>query len=139
LTILRNRELNISSNLSESEKQLGIDLQLNGDFDLQLNNLEDFEAVASYDNVAQALSIKLQTEPGENRYAPQIGISLPIGTKTTNALDLKLQIIRSLGQDPRLSDIDAFVQISGNIYFINIKAKILNRDINVPLQFAIEN
>ena len=139
MTILRNKELNITSGLPEAEKQLGVDLKINNEFDIQLNNLEDFVSIASFENVAQALAIKLQTEPGENRYAPQIGVNYPVGDKTTNALNLKLQIIRSLSQDPRIDQVDAFVQVSGNIYFVNIQVKVLNRDISVPLQFAVEN
>lgn len=135
--IIRGKEYAITKNLSEGEKQLGIDLKINKDGDLELNNLGDFRLVAGGANAAQAAVIKLKVEPGGLVYHPDIGTSLQIGEKTKDAFTIKAQIIKSLSQDPRFSNVTASVQVDGDVIFVDIKLTLSTSGIEVPLQFVV--
>ena len=139
MTILNNKEQNITKDLPFSEKKMGVDLKITGINDLELNNVQDFSLIAGVNNVAQAAGIKLKTEVKGNRYHPLIGVDYPVGSKTSSAISLRFDIIRSLRQDDRFDVVDVFVGIDGNVYFININLRVLNNDINIPLQFVAQN
>lgn len=135
--IIRGKEYPITSHLTEGEKQLGIDLKINKDGDLELNNLGDFRLLAGGSNAAQAARIKLEVEPGGLVYHPSIGTDLQIGEKTKNAFALKTQIIKSLSQDPRFENVEAKVQVDGDTVFVDIRIGLKNTGIQVPLQFVV--
>lgn len=139
MTILNNKERNITKNLPHVEKILGVDIKLNKNNDLEVNNLQDFSAIAGVPNVAQATAIKLKTESNGNRYHPKIGVDYPIGEKSTNALGLRFDILRSLRQDGRFDDINVKVEVDGNTYLIIINLSLLGTEIQVPLQFVDQN
>lgn len=135
--IIRGKEYPITSHLTEAEKQLGIDLKINKDGDLELNNLGDFRLLAGGSNAAQAARIKLEIEPGGLVYHPSIGTDLQIGEKTKNAFALKTQIIKSLSQDPRFENVEAKVQVDGDVVFVDVRIGLKNTGIQVPLQFVV--
>lgn len=135
--IIRGKEYAITKNLTEGEKQLGIDLKINQDGDLELNNLGDFRLVSGGANAAQAAVIKLKVEPGGLVYHPNIGTSLQIGEKTKDAFTIKAQIIKSLSQDPRFSNVNASVQVNGDVVFVDIRLTLSTSGIEVPLQFVV--
>lgn len=135
--IIRGKEFPITKNLTESEKQLGVDLKINKDGDLELNNLGDFKLVAGGSNAAQAVVIKLNVEPGGLVYHPSIGTDLQIGEKTKDAFTIKTQIIKSLSQDPRFENVDVKIQISGDVVFVSVRLTIKNTGIQVPFQFVV--
>lgn len=139
MTILKNKERNITRSLPFAEKQLGVDLKLTGDNDLEMNNLQDFTLIAGVPNVAQATGVKLKTEANGNRYHANVGVDYPIGDKTVNAIGLRFDILRSLRQDTRFDDVQVKVEVDGNVYFININLTILGTQIDVPLQFVAQN
>ena len=139
MTILKNKERNITVDLPFAEKELGVDIKLTSDNDLELNNLQDFSLIAGVPNVAQATANKLKTEPNGNTYHPLVGVNYPIGQKTTNALGLRFDILRSLRQDSRFQDIKVKVEVDGNIYLITVNLTILGNSIEVPLQFISQN
>lgn len=134
--IIRGREFAITKNLTEAEKQLGVDLKLNKDGDLELNNLNDFKLIAGGANAAQAATIKLNIEPGGLVYHPGIGTDLRIGDKTKDAFLIKTQVIKSLSQDPRFENVDAKVQVNGDAIFVTVRLTIANTGIEVPFQFV---
>lgn len=136
MPIIQGPEFAITRDLSAAEKELGVDLSLNKDGDLQLNNLNDFELLAGARNAAQAAKLKLQIEPGGLVYHPAIGTDLRIGEKTKNAFDIQTQILRSLAQDPRFEDIDVKVQVSGNTVIVTLFLTLANTGVSVPLQFV---
>jgi len=138
MAILRNKEYPLTRNLSETEKDLGVDLKLNKDGDLEVNNFEDFKLVTGAQNAAQALGLKLNIEPGGLVFHPTIGADLQIGEKTTDAFILKTQILRSLTQDPRFEDINVNVTISGSVVIIDLRVTLSNTGIPVPLQFLVQ-
>jgi hypothetical protein len=128
----------ITKNLSEVERQLGIDLKLTPDGDLELSNLNDFKLISGGANAAQAVVLKLFTEPGGLVYHPEIGTDLRIGEKTVSVLDIQTQIIKSLSQDPRFNNVRANVSIDGQTIFVDIKLVLTNTGDEVPLKFAVQ-
>lgn len=139
MPIIRSVDSVIVQNLSEAEKQLGVDLKLNEDNDLELNNLNDIKLVAGGANAAQAVKVRLGIEPGGLLFHPEIGTDLLIGEKTKNAFFLKTQIIRSLTKDVRFSNIDCNVTVSGDVVVVDLRVTLKNTGIEVPLQFAVPN
>lgn len=135
--IIRGPENALSQRLTEAEKNLGIDLKLTKDNDLQLNNRGDIDLVTGAANAAQALLIRLFVEPGGILHHPSIGTDLQIGEKTANAFELQNQVIKSLSQDPRLEDVKSQVTVEGNTVFINVSVRLVNTGIEVPFQFAV--
>ena len=135
--ILRKPDSKITKDLTEVEKQLGVDLKLTQDGDLELSNLNDFKLTAGVQNAAQAVYLKLFIEPGGLLYHPEIGTDLQIGEKTSNALDIQAQIIRSLVKDTRFSDVRASVQIVDQTIFVDLFVTIANTGQEVPLKFAV--
>lgn len=128
----------ININLSEVERQLGVDLKLTPEGDLELNNLNDFKLISGVANAAQAIVLKLFTEPGGLTYHPEIGTDLKIGEKTVSVLDIQTQIIRSLSQDQRFTNVRATVTIDGQTIFVDIKLILINTGEEVPLKFAVK-
>ena len=134
---LRKPESKATQNLTEVEKQFGIDLKLTPDNDLQLTNTGDFALIAGGANAGQAVKIKLFTEPGGILFHPEIGTDLKIGEKVTNAFELQTQIIRSLSKDPRFEDVQATVQVQGSTIFVNARVTLANTGQQVPLKFVV--
>ena len=139
MPILRGPETPISKTLTETEKQLGIDLRVNKDGDLVLNNLDDFELIAGGANAAQAVRLRLQIEPGGLVYHPSIGTDLQIGSKSKDAFLLKTQIIKSIIQDERFEDVRVSVRINGGVVFVTMFVKIVNTGLQIPLEFVTTN
>lgn len=137
MSVLRKPDNNITANLTEAEKNLGVDLKLTKDYDLELSNLGDFKLVAGGANAAQAALLKLFIEPGGLLFHPEIGTDLQIGEKTSNAFDIQAQVIRSLSKDPRFQSVSARVQVDGGTVFVDAKITLAESGIEVPLQFAV--
>jgi len=137
MPILRGPENSLTKGMTELEKSLGVDLKINQDGDLELNNLNDFKLVASVQNAAQAVYLKLNIEPGGLIYHPELGTSLQIGEKTKNAIEIKAQILKSLAKDPRFDSVDAKIQVLGDVILVDLRVTLANTGIEVPLQFAV--
>lgn len=134
--ILRGPETPITRGLSELEKNLGVDLKINQDGDLELNNLNDIKLVAGVQNAAQAIFINLSLEPGSLLYHPEKGTDLQVGNKTKEALLIKTQILRSLLSDTRFDNVDATVKILGDVVLTELRVSLAHTGLEVPLQFA---
>lgn len=134
---LRKPESKITRNLTEVEKQVGVDLKLTPDNDLELTNTNDFSLIAGGRNAAQAVKIKLFVEPGGILYHPEIGTDLNIGEKTTSAFEIQTQIIRSISKDPRFENVQATVQVVGNTIFVDCRVTLTNTGQQVPFQFTV--
>jgi hypothetical protein len=137
--VIRGRETNITKNLSEVEKNMGVDLKLTKEGDLELSNLNDIKLIAGIENAAQAVKLKLFVEPGGILYHPELGTDLQIGEKVKNASLIKLQIIRSLSRDARFEKVDATVNIEGNTIYVELVVTLANTGVEIPLQFAVIN
>jgi hypothetical protein len=135
--LIRNKEYNITKDLSESEKTLGVDLKLSPEGDLEMSNLKDFKLVAGGQNAAQAVRLKLEIEPGGLVYHPEIGTDLRIGEKTSNAFEIKMQILSSLSSDERFENVAANVTVLGGTILVDLRVTLKSTGIEVPLQFSV--
>ena len=138
MAILRNKEYPLTRNLSQTEKDLGVDLKINKDGDLEVNNFEDFKLSSGAQNAGQALGLKLNIEPGGLVFHPAIGVDLQVGEKTTDAFIIKTQILKSIAQDPRFDNVDVQVTVSGSAVIIDLRVTLINTGIPVPLQFLVQ-
>lgn len=138
MAIVRKPDSVLTKNLSEIEKNLGVDLKIGPTGDLELNNLNDFKLVAGVQNAAQAIFTKLSIEPGSLIYHPDLGTDLKIGEKIKDAFTIKTQILKSLSKDPRFDNINSFVTILGSAVVVDLRVSIANTGIEVPLQFAVQ-
>ncbi len=139
MPILRGPENPATRDLTEAEKQLGVDLRVDKDGDLVLNNLNDFELIAGGANAGQAVRLALQIEPGGLVYHPSKGTDLQIGEKTKDAFLLKSQIIKSIIQDARVEDVKVTVQVNGGTIFVQLFVGLVNTGLLIPLEFVITN
>jgi hypothetical protein len=128
----------LTKKLSSFEKNLGVDLKITVDGDLQLNNLSDLDLIVGVNNAAQALFLKMNIEPGGLIYHPQIGAGLLVGDKTRKAFDIKSQLVRSITSDSRFENVQVSVNIEGSTYIIDLVVTLAGTGIAVPLQFAVE-
>jgi hypothetical protein len=135
--LIRNKEYNITKDLSEAEKNLGVDLKISQDGDLEISNLKDLKLVAGGHNAAQAVRLKLEIEPGGLIYHPEIGTNLRIGEKTLSAFEIKMQILKSLSTDPRFEKVFVNVSVLGGTIVVDMRVTLSNTGIEVPLQFAV--
>lgn len=132
----------ISRNLGTLERSMGVDLKLTDDFDLDIDQANgDLDLIASIENLAQAIIVRIYMQKGSLITHPQIGTSLNIGEKTkATSLDLAVSEIRtSLTNDSRIDSVvyvDAKLE-SGTIT-IDMVLKIAGQDlpITIPLDLA---
>jgi hypothetical protein len=135
--VLRNRQYNITKGLSQTEKELGVDLKINGDGDLEMSNLKDLKLVAGAPNAGQALRLKLEIEQGSLPFHPNIGTTLQIGEKTKDAFAIKTSALNSILTDPRFESARVNVSVLGGTYVLDIFVRLRNTDLEVPVQLAL--
>lgn len=94
------------------QERLGTDIMLNliDSNDLEISSKSDFKTVFGYENLKQAIIVRLLTGIGEQTLHPAYGcrLSTLIGTNATEfTIPLARQYIReALLQEPRISTID---------------------------------
>jgi hypothetical protein len=135
--VLRNKQYNITKGLSQTEKDLGVDLKINADGDLEMSNLKDLKLTAGAENAAQALRIKLEVEQGSIPFHPGIGTNLQIGEKTKDAFAIKTSALNSILADSRFESARVNVSVSGGTYILDIFVRLRNTDLEVPVQLAL--
>lgn len=130
----------INKDLSEVEKNFGVDVKLTDDFDLDVNAYGDINLVASSQNVAQRIIVKLLLELGSLKRHPEIGVGLSIGVKSSVDLTTVLDRIRtSLARDSSIERvIFADVTQEGSSLLINLILKLKNVDqpLSLPVKVA---
>lgn len=132
------KEVLISENLTATERNLGVDLKVNKDFDFILDNNNDFRLVASGANAAQAIIIKLALEKGSLKYHPSIGVGLNIGQKIRNGLDVRDDIISTILSDTRFENIkDLSLSIEGSTIKINLGVIVKYLSEPLPVTFLV--
>jgi len=132
----RNKEYNITKNLSETEKNFGVDIALTKDNDIALSNTGDMDLVAGFDNLAQAINLKLFINKGGLKMHPQIGAGLGVGEKALNPADLKRDIDTSVALDPRIDNIP-FSSVDQNGNETNIKLILNVKDVDQPVPIPL--
>jgi len=133
------KENSITEDLSVVEKNLGIDLKLNDNFDLVISNNGDLGVISSYDNIIQAIITKLSIERGELKHAPRIGAGFNVGSKIQTLQNYKDEIIQTLLQDSRISSIqDLTIRQDGSALYINFNVFLKNIDIPIPISLPLD-
>ena len=131
-------ENSLTTGLSQVEKNLGIDLRLNDEYDLIITNGGDLQAIAGAGNMAQAVLTRLRYEKGELLFHPEIGVGLVVGTKARDLNSIRDDIIRSLKQDPRIEDLEDFTVIrEGPSLRLRFRVRIKQVDQPIPLELAL--
>ncbi|NBW98517.1 hypothetical protein EBR03_02980 [bacterium] len=136
--VAQNVEYQITKFLTQSEKNLGVDLRIDENNDLVFANFGDFDLYAGIDNIAQAILIRLGLEPGSLKRHPELGVGLEIGRKVKNVGEIRNRITNTLVQDPRIDSVPYLnVQQEGNATLINMIVKIRNLNEPVPLEIVV--
>lgn len=128
----------ISESLTETERNLGVDIKVNKDFDFILNNLNDVELVAGGSNAGQAVILKIATEKGSLKYHPQLGVGLNIGQKIRNGQDIRDDLIQSILSDRRFTGIKNLSFFTeGSTIRINLELSVKHLLTPVPLSIPV--
>ena len=139
-TVVKSQRYNITTEMHQSEIDLGVDLRINDDGDLIFTNTKDLDLVAGVDNMIQAVGIKLLLEKGGLKRHPLIGTELQIGSKIRSGsiAEIRRQIIMSFGQDERIESIP-FIELiqEGGTIQINMMVKLKDVDQPVPLPLTL--
>ena len=141
-TLPKNKEWNITRQLQEQEKHLGIDIRIDDNGDMAISNIKDLDLIGGMENMVQVVGLKLLLERGSLKRHPEIGTGLQIGRKTRSSeLDeLRQEITSSYGQDPRVESIPfiELTQESGTLQ-INTVLKVRNVDRPIPIPLTLNN
>jgi hypothetical protein len=139
---IRTKEWNITKFLSESEKNLGVDIRITKDGDLAISNIKDLDLVAGIDNMVQVLSMKLFLEKGGLKRHPTLGVNLALGRKvaTNHAREVRDEIIQTYSSDPRIESIP-YIDVSqeGDTTNINMVVKVMELEQPVPIPISLSN
>jgi nucleoid-associated protein YgaU len=127
-----------TANLNELEKSFATDLKLSESFDLNLSNNGDLAVVSGYENIAQAVILKLGYEKGELRNHPSLGLGLVIGQKFNSINGIATDINQTLRQDSRIEGIKniAFFRENSALY-ITFDLYVKQVDIPIPLKVKV--
>lgn len=127
-----------TSSLSAIEKNLGVDLLIDANFDLVLSNANDVEVVFGAKNAAQAIMLKLAYEPGDLIKHPNIGVGLNIGDKFPDLSEVQINLVKSLTSDPRFQAVQNLsIEQDGGTMLLSFEVLIKNVDIPVPVSIRI--
>lgn len=136
--VVTTKELPINQDLTEIERNLGIDLKLTKEFDLELTNRGDIQLARSAENVAQAIIVKLALEKGDLLKHPNLGIGAVIGSKVSPVTELRTSIVETLQGDPRFQSISNLaLRRENNEIRISFDVKLKNIDLPVPIDLKL--
>lgn len=130
----------LTAGMTPAEKFMGVDLKLSPDSDLIINNVNDFDLIAGYNNAGQAVRIKLNLEKGSLITDPELGVGIGTGEKITLSLsEIVDDFTGSILQDPRFSDakVTKAARIGGTLELsMNVMISKLNQPI--PVKVALD-
>ena len=104
----------------------GITIQLNDKFDFNIDSLsKSITLVSELDNLSQSMSLLLNINEGEIKFAPDYGIQITkIMGRAIPMHYIEYIISKSLLKDPRVASITSIVATkSGGIVSIDVEAK----------------
>jgi hypothetical protein len=139
--IVRNKEYNITKELRESEKAMGVDLRVNADGDLVVSNTKDLSLIAGMNNISQAVALRIGYQKGSLKRHVSIGTDLNIGTKGPRELSvIRDQIISSFSSDNRVESIP-FIDLrrEGGTITLNMLLKLKSVDQPIPIPLKLQN
>jgi len=128
------KENKFNKNLSETERKMGIDLKLGDNFDIIVNNQDDFELITGGANAGQAIRIKMNLEKGDLKRHRDIGLGLIIGEKNIDVDFLFDEFTNTILQDPRFDEVKTFdLSVEGNTIVITMNLLVTESATPVPL------
>ena len=132
--ILNSRETSVTKNLNNQEKVLGVDIKVNKEADFIVNNRQDLELTSGFDNVYQALMLKMGYQKGSLTYHPKIGLSLTIGEKNTIMMDeIENSIRDTILSDPRIKDLTYLkFDRDGSTVKLDMRVLLMEPQLEVP-------
>ena len=132
------KENKYNTNLNELEKRMGIDIKLGDNFDIVMNNNNDFILSVGGDNAGQAFVIKLNIEKGDLKLHREIGIGKVIGEKITTADDVYDSVLGSILQDPRFERINNFrFSVDGSTILMQLDLTLAGSAKSVPVSIPL--
>jgi hypothetical protein len=132
------RDSPLLDDLTHFEKQMGIDLKMTLDGDLEITNTGDFAIVRGLDNAKQAIITKLIYAKGEIFEHPDIGVGLKVGSKNQDFSELRANLVDSLTSDPRFERLANLTLLrEGNTLKVKFEIKFKNLDIPLPLELRV--
>jgi len=124
--------------LTELEKSFGTDLKVTEDIDLDIANNGDLAVVSGYQNIAQAVVLKLGYERGELRNHPALGVGLIVGGKFYSITQMGDSINGTLTQDKRINKISNLsLYREGSAVYLNFDLHVKKVDTPIPLRIAV--
>jgi len=134
-----NHDIPVIADLTATEKNLGLDLKLTSEFDIELTNRNDVQITTAAENAAQAIILKLTYEQGDLLKHPSVGVGLQVGSKNVTPInELRDSLIQSLQRDPRFSRIENLqIDRRNNEVFLTFTAFIKNVDTPVPVKLKL--
>lgn len=128
----------INKDLSETQKNFGVDFKLTSDFDIAVNAYGEPNLIAASGNVAQRIILRLLLGTGSLQRHPEVGVGLSIGEKSSSNLGALLDRVRtSLSNDSSVENvIFAEVDQSGSSLLINLILKL--KDVDQPLTTTLK-
>jgi len=128
------KETYLNSDLTELEKNLGIDLKLSKENDLILTNKNDLDIIRGANNAAQSILFKLAIEKGEILDHPSLGIGLKIGDKIPTLVEVQTDLTNTLLQDSRFENIQKLeIDQTNGTFRVKFLIKLKNIDVPVPV------
>jgi hypothetical protein len=137
--VTNGKEYNITKDMQPFEKAFGVDFVLTEDFDIAISNTGDLDLLAGYENLGQALGLRILLDKGSLKRHRGIGTLLAIGEKATaNAEDIRIQLEESINSDPRIDTIPfTEVNVEGNVTRIKMVLNVKDVDMPIPLSITI--
>lgn len=127
----------INEGFDETERNLGVDLKVDKNFDLIINNANDLSLISGSKNAAQAVILSLYLQKGTNKYHPTKGTDLQIGEKAVKANDVRDDIFISILSDQRFSSISDLTFLDrGNGY--NISFNLAIKSVSTPIPITVQ-
>lgn len=135
-TITSNR---YNENASEIERQMGVDLKLSDQFDLILDNSDDFALSSGGANLKQAIKLKISHRKNDLMYHPDIGLGVIVGEKTPPSPEKIVSELESqITSDPRVGSISQLqLAIVNNAISLNMRIKAKESDMPIPVELTL--
>lgn len=131
-------EIKTTVGLSEVEKSLASDLKLTPKFDLALTSSGDFDVVSGYQNMAQAVLLKLGYEKGELMRYPELGAGIIPGVKFPDLDTIKDGVTNTLLQDSRVEGVQNLtLQRDSDGLFVRFNLIVKHVDVPVPIKIKV--
>jgi hypothetical protein len=128
-------------NLSQDQKNMGVDLALSADDDLVFDSTDDLQLIYGLANAAQAANLKVKIKAKELLRNPTFGFEEIAGRFKNNEISeslLLLLIETAMGGDDRFDGTDGLgYTVTNNAIFINVSIRLSGSSSSIPLTFQI--